>query len=173
MLKILTFIAKWKLKPREYQCSISRMSPPELAECSILFQTFPSISSVDAIRCIQAIWERCTLHLLQLFMPQSAHLTTELGLSAIWSITSLVKWYYWGKDWQIKGTTFLLTANYKLHWDVVTDWRSPAAAGGSVPFYLPVSALRLSRSSMKIFLKCQTGHLYVFSYLLFSIWRPT
>lgn len=49
------------------------------------------------------------------------------------------------KDWQIKGTTFLLSANYKLHWDAVSDGRSTAAAGGSVPFYLPVSALRLSR----------------------------
>lgn len=26
--KIFTFVAKWKLKPRDYECSISRMSPP-------------------------------------------------------------------------------------------------------------------------------------------------
>lgn len=145
ILKILTFIAKWKLKPREYQCSISRMSPSELAESSILFHTFPSISSRDAIRCIQAIWERPALSLLQLITPQSTHLPTELCLSTIWSATALLKWCYWRKDWQIKGTTFLLSADYKLHWDVVTDGRTPAAAWGSVPFHLPVSALPLSR----------------------------
>lgn len=147
------------------------MSPPELAECSILFHTFPSISSLDAIRSIQAIWKRCRLHLLQL-MPQSTHLIAELCLATVSSTTGLVNWYYWRKGWKTKGATFLLSANYKLHWDVVTDGRSTAAAGGSVPFHLPVSALPLSRWSMKIFLKCQSLHLSVVSYMLFSIWEP-
>lgn len=44
-----------------------------------------------------------------------------------------------------KGATFLLSANYKLHWDVVAEWSSTAAAGGPVLFYLPLSTLQLSR----------------------------
>lgn len=69
---------KIEAKGISVQQDVTPPPTPPTPDCSILFHTFPSISSLDAIRCIQAIWKSRTLHLLQPIMPQSTPLTTVL-----------------------------------------------------------------------------------------------